>query len=69
MTWDNLLRNCCPTCGGDLQAKKFGSECSFKLCTFFIREAKLTELKDKLRQQDFGSRLSNARRQRATQAQ
>lgn len=63
--WDNLLRNCCPTCGGDLVAKALGSECAVKPCTFFIRAVRFTELRATIKRQDFVSRMANQRRHRA----
>lgn len=66
--WDNLLRNCCPKCGGDLFKKPNGSECQFKLCGFFIRTDKFEQLKINLRRQQFMSKMSNARKYRLTQA-
>lgn len=60
--WHNLLRNCCPKCESDLLKKQLGSECSLKLCGFFIREARFEELKITLRQRQFVSKMSNARR-------
>lgn len=62
--WHNLLRNCCPKCGGDLLKKANGSECQFRLCDFFIRAEKFEQLKITLRRQQFMSKMSNARKHR-----
>lgn len=66
--WDNLLRNCCPKCNGDLLKKQRGSECQFKLCGFFIGTDKFETLKINLRRQQFMSKMSNARKHRLTEA-
>lgn len=64
--WQNLLRNCCPKCGGDLTKKRNGSECSATACTFFIRTERFEQLKINIRRQQFSSKMSNARRHYST---